>query len=113
VTSDLLLNLLPLVLLVTVWFLFWGRNKWTRTEAMGQSAVLYENLVPLEKYDVDETGYWSRLRWVAGLFFGTSMGILAAIGSFSGPDLYYSPSEQAVIAFVVGGPMFGLFLPIA
>jgi hypothetical protein len=66
----------------------------------------FENLVTLAAYDVDETGYWRRLPWVSGLFFGAgfaSMDLLSLI-----PNTRYSPATTAALSLAIGGPIFGL-----
>jgi len=32
---------------------------------------LMQDIVPRAAYDLDEAGYWKRLPWVAGIYFGT------------------------------------------
>jgi len=67
-----------------------------------------QNLVALATYDVDETGYWTRLRWVTGLFFGVAFAAVELVSPI--PNTRYSPPISA-IDFAVGGPLFGFFFP--
>jgi hypothetical protein len=65
-----------------------------------------ENLVPLDAYDVDDTGYWRRLPWVSGLFGGLCS-VSAALFS---PEqtIYYSLGVRAATGFIIGASVFTL-----
>jgi hypothetical protein len=80
-----------------------------RTALSGAGNRSIENLVPLAAYDVDETGYWMRLRWVAGLFFGIAFAAVELVSPV--PNTRFSPPATAAISFAIGGPGFGLLFP--
>jgi hypothetical protein len=106
---TLLVNLSPLLLLVGfVWLALRANRKFKKASQMTPGSTQFENLVALEAYDVDETGYWRRLPWVTGLFFGVAMAFMTPLI----PSTSYSPAMTAVLSFAIGGPIFGLFFPM-
>jgi hypothetical protein len=64
-------------------------------------------LVALTAYDVDETGYWGRLRWVSGVYFGLAMAAVSLVL----PNTRYSPPVTAAMSLAICGPLFGLAFP--
>src|SRR5262245_41833780 len=68
------------------------------------------NLLPLEAYRIDETGYWSRLPFVTTLGFGVPMG-LAILLTTSELD-WIARVLVAVVGGSIGGALFGILFPI-
>jgi len=72
------------------------------------------NLLPLDAYHRDESGYWRRMPIVAGTFFGLAM----AVGSYfilgNTPNLLHprSPGEILLIG-ILSGLFFGALFPLS
>jgi hypothetical protein len=106
---TVLVNLSPLLLLVGfVWLALRANQKFKKASQTTPASTHLENLVALAAYDVDETGYWRRLPWVSGLFFGAA---LASVSPLI-PNTRYSPAITAALSLAICGPMFGLFFPL-
>ncbi len=71
-----------------------------------------DNLIPLAAYHADETGYWKRLRFVSGLFFGFFMAVSAAVFPMGDSKLLYPRIARGLFAFLFGGVFFGLLFPL-
>lgn len=56
-----------------------------------------QNLVSRQDLDIDETGFWTRLPWVSGGFFGLG------IGAFEFVEAAEDPAHATIMALVVGG----------
>lgn len=82
-------------------------GKFRKASRIPTSTQRIENLVPLAAYDVDETGYWARLRWVSGIYFGLAIAAVSLVL----PSTRYSPPVTAAIFLAIGGPLFGLGFP--
>lgn len=67
-----------------------------------------QNLVSRQDLDVDETGFWARLPWVSGGFFGLGMGTFAFVDAAEDPA---RATIMAVGVAVVAGLPFGWLLP--
>jgi hypothetical protein len=107
---TLLVNLSPfLMFAVCAWLALSAKKRFKRTALMAADAQPVENLVALATYDVDETGYWRRSRWVSGLFFAVAFAAFVLVIPI--PNMRYSPPVTAAISFAIGGPLFGLFFP--
>jgi hypothetical protein len=107
---SVLVNLSPfLFLLAFLWLALRANRKFRRVSQMGAVPAHFENLVPLAAYDVDETGYWRRLPWLSGLFFGASMACVNLFALI--PNTRYSPPTTALLSFAICGPGFGLLFP--
>ena len=108
---TLFVNLSPLLFLVgLVWLLLRANRKVKKASQIAPASTRFENLVALAAYDVDETGYWRRLPWVSGLLFG---GVFAFLVFSLVPNTRYSPAITAALSLAIGGPLFGLFFPLA
>jgi hypothetical protein len=75
-----------------------------------------ENLVPRSTYDSDETGYWQRLPFVAGICFGLPVGIFfTMMTAFVGWGKF--GLEECLLLGMSGGALsgilFGFFFPRA
>ena len=106
---TLLVNLSPFLLLVGfVWLELRANQKFKKASQIAPASTHFENLVALATYDVDETGYWRRLPWVSGLFFGAAMASVSPLI----PNTRYAPAITAALSLAIGGPMFGLFFPL-
>ena len=64
-----------------------------------------ENLIPRAAYDHDETGYWRRLPYAAGMMFAT-LTVLTDFVFSSMPNRFYPPTLAGMI---VRGAFSGLF----
>lgn len=97
-----LLMLSPLVLIAGLLFLiFYSQKKAIRK--WSAAAPHIEHLVPLEAYDLDETGYWRRAPWVNGLWFGACMAAVAFV--------FNRTLASTAFAFILNGTIFGLLFP--
>jgi hypothetical protein len=72
-----------------------------------------ENLLPRAAYDHDETGYWRRLPYAAGLLFATLTVLIDFVFS-SAPSRFNPVFFAAMIVWgVFSGIFFGLLFPLA
>jgi hypothetical protein len=71
-----------------------------------------QNLLPLDAYRRDESGYWTRLSIIAGVFFGLPMAASSYFILGSTPNLLHprSPGEIVLIG-VLSGLFFGALFP--
>lgn len=72
----------------------------------------FNNLIPLSAYRTDETGYWKRLPFFSGLFYGLCMAVCASVFPLDDSNLLYSRMTRVLIAFFFGGIFFGLFFSL-
>jgi hypothetical protein len=107
-TVTILINLAPFVLMAGIVWWVWRSRRKHRAAIAGEDGA-DKNLLPLAAYDVDETGYWRRLPWVVGIFFGGAIAALALISPI--PGTQYSPPVTAAISLALGGPFFGILFP--
>ena len=107
---TLLVNLSPFLMLgVIIWFIARAKKRFNRAVVDTAETQPAQNLIPLDLYDLDETGYWRRLPWIVSLLFGVSLGALELLLPI--PGTRYSPPVCAAIALAIGGPFFGLLFP--
>jgi len=95
-------SLIPLLALLAGFNLF-ARWRMRRASLMTDGPRPLENLLPLAAYDSDETGYWSRMGYVAGVSFGTAMGVCALVG------VALFEGQLALLDAAVGGAVAGLW----
>ena len=74
-----------------------------------------QNLIPLESYLRDETGYWTRLPFVSGTFFGVTFSTFfyfaeRGSGTLLHPPTFVHSLVTAVLSGVFFGALFTFFL---
>lgn len=117
----LCLSLLALLMLAWKWIrlglIVWRASGKGRRTVPVPTAQPIENLVPLTAYYVDETGYWGRLRWVSGIYFGLAVGIVMSLVDliFPSSNSRYSPPATAAISLaislLIAAPLSGVTFP--
>lgn len=108
----LLPYLIPFPIFVTfAWLVLRAEAKVKRKERMAAGAQPMENVVRLMAYNLDESGYWRRLRWLSGLLYGAAGAAVILVLPI--PGARYFALTAAAFWFAVGGPLFGLLFPAA
>jgi hypothetical protein len=95
-----------------IFAVFTLRRRTERRKSRPVGSTAFENVIALESYLADETGYWGRLGVVSGIFFGVTMTAAGLIILSHTPNLLLSPLVGSIVGGLVGGFFFGIFFPI-
>ena len=97
-----LLALLTIVvpfLLAAAWITLSTTRRLKKASLKGGGSPI-EHLAELAAYNVDETGYWARLPWSSGLFWGVAMAVMELFWPIDGTR--FSPAVTASLFLVIG-----------
>jgi hypothetical protein len=106
-------NLAPVLIIGIIFATFTLRERAKRRKSKLIGSGAFENVITLDSYLTDETGYWGRLGLVSGVLFGLMMAAGGLLILSHTPNLVLPPLIGSTISGLFGGLLFGIFFPLA